>query len=224
MLLVLARAADNEARSLVARWAAHDARVLSCADLSVRGWRYVPGRPLESRLIVGGEEVAVKHVHGMVVRLAAILPEDVTHIAPVDRRYAAAEMTSFLAAWLLEAPFPVVNRPLPACLSRPNWRVEQWRHAAASAGLKTADPLPGAEDCRSVTVVGSRCLGDPAEALRAAARRLACKAGVEFLTVLFNGSGEDVQFAEARPYPDVSQDAIADALLSRLLEERAAPL
>ena len=40
-------------------------------------------------------------------------------------------MMAFLASWLNGLPSPVFNRPTPVCLMGPNWRQEQWVHAAA---------------------------------------------------------------------------------------------
>ena len=47
----------------------------------------------------------------------------------------AAEAMAFLASWLYGLTSPVLNRPTPVCLMGPNWRQEQWVHAAAQIGI-----------------------------------------------------------------------------------------
>lgn len=224
MILVLAHADDCAARSLVGRWSDHDARLLTCRDLSNAGWRYYPGEPESSRAVVDDRIVPFEEIDGVVTRLPSVNEDDLPHIVAADRGYVAAEMTAFLVAWLSEAAIPVVNRPTPTCLTGPNWRREQWLHAAALAGMRTRatrrlitpsrDERPEADDAPGVaaTIVGDCCVGPIADVLAAQARRLAELAGVELLTVEFDGPERDAAFVRAYPGADVSQAEIADAL------------
>ena len=58
MIVVIASRYDEIARALVARWEAYDARLLTCEDLSVCGWRYYPSDSRLSTAVIGGQEVA----------------------------------------------------------------------------------------------------------------------------------------------------------------------
>lgn len=111
MLLILAGRNDQAAGALRERWSAHDARVLTCRDLSTAGWRYSPGEPRASRVVAGGERIPVTEIEGILTRLPSVTADDLPHIAEEDRGYVAAEMTAFLTAFLSEAPFPSSTAP-----------------------------------------------------------------------------------------------------------------
>jgi hypothetical protein len=241
MLLVLASLYDRAARALVERWREYDARLVTCRDLSRAGWRFDPEDARAALVSVGGESVHASEIRGVLTRLPSVTPYELPHIVAEDREYVAAEMTAFLTAWLSSASFPVVNRPTPVCLMGPNWRAEQWTHAALRAGarvrsttrllsLRAPRPAPSREaseeDARvgrlnddasvTLTVACGRCFGTTDEALEAQALRLAELAGVELLEVRF-GVGRESAFVGAYLAPDVSHPDVADALLERFL-------
>lgn len=226
MLLVFAGPHDQTAQALVRRWRNHDARLLTCRDLSSAGWRYYPHDVEASRASVGGQVVRFSELEGVLTRLPCVTPRELPHIVNVERSYVAAEMNAFLIAWWSSALFPVVNRPTPLCLMGPNWRPEQWLHAAARAGLRmspsasfiklqpsTRQATNATASGVAVTVVGARCFGAIDEDLAARACRVAELAGVELLTVQFSGSRLDADFLGAYLGADVSQNDVADALL-----------
>jgi hypothetical protein len=68
----------------------------------------------------------------------------------------------------------------------------------------------------TVTVVGDRCVGAVEAGLADQARRLAAAAGVELLSVRFDGPELGSAFLGADPRPDVSAPDLADALLAWL--------
>jgi hypothetical protein len=227
VLVVVASRQDEAARSLVTRWTAHDARLLTCEDLSRPGWRYDPEASHLATAVVGGRRVRCREISGVLTRLACVGEWDLEHIAAVDRAYVAAEMTAFLLAWLSGLTCPVVNRPTPLCLSGPNWRPEQWTHAAAGLGIpirsvdrrvarRSAEvsPVGAASSPTTVTVVGSRCLGTEEEILRVQARRLAEAAGVSLLGVRFGGRDGEYTFLGADLWPDPSTDEVAGGVLA----------
>ena len=226
MLLVFAGPHDQTAQALVRRWRNHDARLLTCRDLSNAGWRYYPHDLQASRASVGGQVVRFSEIEGVLTRLPCVTPHELPHIINAERNYVAAEMNAFLIAWWSSPLFSVVNRPTPLCLMGPNWRPEQWLHAAARAGLRTSrstsfiklqpstrQATTAAASGVAATVVGSHCFGAIDEDLAARACRLAELAGVELLTVQFSGSGPDADFLGAYLGADVSQNNVADALL-----------
>ena len=72
MIVVVAGREDAMAQSLVTHWAADDARLLTCDDLSVAGWSYAPTDPAASTAVVGGRPVAVADVAGVLTRLPGV--------------------------------------------------------------------------------------------------------------------------------------------------------
>lgn len=232
MLVVVASRHDEPAKALVTRWAAHDARLLTCEDLSVAGWRHYSDGRRPSRAVISGREVGVEEISGVLTRLPCVVEHELTHIIPVDRAYVAAEMTAFLTAWLTGLRCPVVNRPTPTCLSGPNWRPEQWVYAAAQVGIPV-HPLhrrvslgsqPGSAVSHSkpvtVTVLGDRWFGSVAPEVAIQARRLADAAKVELLAVRFSGPDPGCSFVSANIWPEFGSDDLLDALLAYLNEKR----
>jgi len=206
-------------------WRARGAGLLTCEDLSTRGWRHRLGDPGSSAAVVSGRVVPVEEITGVLTRRPSILEEELGHITPDDRPYVAAEMNAFLVSWLSSLRCTVLNRPTPLCLSGPNWRPEQWIHAAASIGIAVRPrhrqvpasldhptDIPPEDDFVDVTVVGTRCLGTADERLKEGARRLAAAAGVGLLGVRFGLSSSGTYFHAASSWPDTSAPAAVDAL------------
>ena len=226
MLVVVAGRADRTASALAARWAAHDAAVLTSADLSTAGWQYQPGKV--GTAVIGGRIVAVDAIRGVLTRLPYVPEQELGQIAAADRAYVAQEMTAFLAAWLAGLTCPVLNRPTPTCLAGPNWRPEQWVSTAAQLGLPVrpicrqsrlaADVAPAAStwQASTVTVVGDRCFGPVDETLAGRARCLAEAAGVGLLAVHFSGPTAGADCLGADLWPDVSSPEVADAIAAYL--------
>ena len=228
MLLVLASGADRIARALVERWRPADARVLAPSDLSVAGWAVDPHRPGRGTFVAEGETLDIREIRGIVGRLPAVTPAELSHVAREDRDYVAAEMTAFLTAWLAAAPFPVLNRPSAVSLLGPSWSPERWTAAAVRCGIACRTQLrraaPGEEpvppgagaDPATVTVAGGRWFGDVSPPVGESAARLAAYAGAELLGVAFEGRDGDARFAGAWTCPDVSAPEVADAVHERL--------
>jgi hypothetical protein len=232
MLLILAGRNDQVARALVERWRSHDARLVTCKDLSTAGWRYSPGEPRASRVVAEGESIPVNEIDALLTRLPCVTDKDLPHIREEDRSYVASEMTAYLTAFLFDATFPVINRPSPTCLMGPGWRQEQWLGAASRVGMRIGEqsrftpgaaPVISSEDFEpvTVTVVRDRCVGRVDKVLAAQAVRLAAIASVELLAVRFSSPSADALFLDAYLGPDISQDETADALLEDLLARRA---
>ena len=148
------------------------------------GWCHQLGATDVSTAVVSGHVVATAEIAGVLTRLPCVTEHELPHIVPADRAYVATEMTAFLAFWLSELACPVLNRPTPACLTGPNWRPEQWVHAAAQLGmpvcpvhrqaLLTAD-VPAANSEQqpvTITVVGRHCFGTVDATLTRQAQRL----------------------------------------------------
>ena len=111
MFVVLAYRHDVAARALVERWraAGEQAALLTCADLTRRGWRYVAGNPAASYADVGGQVLATRDIRAVITRMPAVGEVELPHVHEDDRRYAAAEMQAFLLAWLCSLECPVTQ-------------------------------------------------------------------------------------------------------------------
>jgi len=226
LIVVVASRLDQGARMLAARPGTDRVALLTCEDLSVPGWRHYVAAAGTSVAVIGGREVAVEEITGVVTCLPNVSELDLLHIVPSDREYVAAEMSAFLLSWLSALGCPVVNRPSPTCLSGPYWRPEQWARLASEVGLHV-QPLhrrvalalsatPAVTQSVTVTVIGERCLGPADTATLAGARRLARAADVELLTVRVSGPEPGATFLGADPWPDLTSEETADALMEYL--------
>jgi hypothetical protein len=226
VVVVVASADDRVARGFAARHAADGARLLTPNDLSQAGWRHSPGDIATSAAVVAGRLLATRDIAGMVIRLPAVLEQDLSHIIPADRAYVAAEMNAFLRFWLRELPCPMLNRPTPNGFAGPQWRHAQWVYTAARLGMPVlryyrhiaftgacaAKAHVPTEDV-TVTIVGGQHVGAVDEVLAKQARRLAEAAGVDLLAVRFNGAEAGSCFVSANPWPDITPIAVAAAVL-----------
>lgn len=240
MFVVLAYAHDLGARALVQRWCAagEQAALLTCADLSLPGWRYMAGDLAAGHAVIEGRVIATREIRAVITRIPAVAEAELAHVHEEDRRYAVAEMQAFLLAWLMSLECPVLNRPSPSNLGGPWWSVAQWVQRARRLGL-SARPVrqhavygpgaPSGTECRVdgnaifADVVGDRAFlaggREPSaqlDSLARAAIALARDAGVELLRVYFeHGSEQTPVFLEAGLWIDVAAENVAEALISR---------
>src|SRR5262245_10291653 len=137
MVVVLAYRHDVAARVLVNRWreAGGGAALLTCADLSSPGWRYVAGQPDAGQAHIDGGIVATRDIAAVVTRIPAVAESELAHVHEDDRRYAAAEMQAFLLAWLSSLECPVLNRPSSSNLAGPGWSTTEWVRRAQRLGI-----------------------------------------------------------------------------------------
>ncbi len=230
VIVIFASRYDQSAASLMARWAAHDASLLTCDDLSVSGWRHYLSSAEASTAVVGGRVCAVEEIEGVLIRWPGVFAQELTQITAADRSYVAGEMMSFLVSWFSSLRCPVVNRPSPVNLAGPAWRQEQWTHAAARLGIPVRpfhrrvsnnpdhqhqEDAPTANPA-TVTVVGQSCFGEVDEKLLKQAVQLAEAAGVSLLQVSFSGPEAGSFFTGADLLPALT-DETADAALELIL-------
>jgi hypothetical protein len=230
VLVVVASRFDSDARRFVEDWPG-DARLLTPSDLSVRGWRHVPGAA-DNTAVIGGRTVATIEIDGVLTRLPAVLERELGFIASGDRGYVAAEMTAWLAAWLSELPCPVLNRPSPVHLMGPSWSREQWLHVARRLGIpvvtaRRSTGLEGAGSgwglpCGAVVTSALGCaVGAGGDALADAAVALAEAAGVELLRAWFASEDPDAPLLGADYWVDLECPEVRAAILARLAEVAA---
>jgi len=207
-------------------------RMMTPADLSQPGWSlHLPGTG-PSTAVIAGEPVASSTIAGVLTRLPVVTEHDLPHIIAADRGYVAAEMTAFLLAWLTSLPCPLVNRPPAQCLSGPHWREAQWIRAANRLGIPAVPAMlgtrrttrvrdDGGDGTTGVVVIGRQHVGTADPVLVAHAHALADAAGVELLSVRFDGEGPSARFVAASMWPDLDDARVSDAVL-RLMRSRAA--
>jgi hypothetical protein len=164
VIVVIASAIDDEARSLLDRWRS-DIAVMTPLDMSSPGWRIEMDAP-RSSFVAAGARHCSGEVDGVLTRLAAVPAAEMLVVAHGDREYAACEATATLAWWLATLRCPVINTPTPASLIGPTRHPTHWRRVAGELGVPThgalCDPLAGA-DVESVTwcaVLDGQPLGD----------------------------------------------------------------
>ena len=212
MLLVVGGAQDTELRAAIDRLGPGRAVLLSAADLSTPGWKLSPQNPDSGEVVASGAPLAVAAIGAVLVRRQAVYQQELTHVHPDDRAYAAAEMTALLAWWLRALKVPVLNRPSNSVLCGPAWREEQWRLFATRQGLAAASAARSSDlltetsvAAWSVSVVGPQAFGDAPHAQKAAAIRLADKAKTPLLRVRFDAGGA-VMGADC--FPPLTPDVI----------------
>jgi hypothetical protein len=229
LIILVASCLDPDARALAARWGPDRVALLTCADLSIPGWRHYFAAAGTSVAVIGGQEIALGEIAGVVTCLPGVSELELLHIVPADRAYVAAEMSAFLLSWLSTLDCPVVNRPSSTCLSGPYWRPEQWAYLASQVGLRV-QPVhrrvafseactPAVPEGITATIIGEHGHGQVHSTVMTGARRLARAANVETLTVRVTGSGPDATFLGAEPWPDLASQETADAVLE-YVEER----
>ena len=239
MFVVLAYTHDAGARALVQRWRAdgEEAALLTCADLSRPGWRYVAGAA-PGHAVIDGQMIATREIRAVITRIPAVGEAELAHVHEEDRRYAVAEMQAFLLAWLMSLKCPVLNRPSPSNLAGPLWSSAQWvqrarrlalaarpvkQHAVYTPGAASATECRVAANATFVDVVGDRAFlvggrspGADEAPLAEAAIALARDAGVEMLRVYFEPSSDQTPvFLEASIWIDIAAETVAEALLDR---------
>jgi hypothetical protein len=218
--LLLAHAHDLAARELAARWG--DAAVL-LTPAELHGERLL--LQLDHTGDARADMPSRREVTSVLSRLGGVGPEDLRHVDPQDRTYAAAELDAFLRAWLTAWTGPVANRPSTTCLNGPGWRPEQWVAAVAARGLAVRpvrravarDAVPDRHPPEPVTqtrvtVVGDRWFGPVDDARGSSLCALARAAGCTILETLLDG---DV-VVRVSAWADLASPDVVDALAQYL--------
>jgi hypothetical protein len=223
VLVVLANSHDQIAPAIAANWGS-DAAVVTPRDLSRSGWQWRLPPSSAHIAVIGGRQVPVAGIEGVLTRASAVYPEDLEHVATEDRPYVSAEMTAFLLAWLTGLACPVLNRPQPDCLCGPAWRRERWVRLAGileipalpmrrHAGAVPAETFVPEAGLFEMIVVGDRCFPESPSCLAAHARRLSQLSGAALLRLWFTGSEPHSRFVGASTLPDLSSPECSRAVL-----------
>lgn len=222
----MASSYDAHARSIVAHWESGGAAMLTAEDLCRPGWSVSVPRTGRGAAVIGGRIMRPDQISGILTLRPGIFAPELRAIRADDRAYVAAELNAFLLEWLMAQTCPVLNRPSLSCLAGPNWRVEQWIHAAARLGVPIrtrrrqvrngCSPHPE-EQAVEVISVGERCFGCDDSGLQSWSRQLAEAAGTDLLCTRFS-SAEGVLLS-AHPWPRLTDPAVLAAVRERLGSE-----
>lgn len=222
MIVVVASHYDRRALGIVEDWGADSATILSAEDLCRPGWRLeIPSGP-PGFAVVGGRTVRADEIDGILTLRPCVFAEELQDIQPAHRKYVAAEVNSFLLAWLATRTCTVMNRPSPRCLAGPGWLPEQWVRTANQRGIPahTCRRVPDGEAGRAipetleVIAVGERCFGADDPILRKRALELARAADVDLVSVRF--AADDGRFVSANVWPSLADPAVLAAVRRRL--------
>lgn len=223
MLVVVASSYDAQAKSIVARWGASRAALLSAEDLCSPGWAVSVPRSLDDRAVIGGKVVKSGDIRGILTLRPAVFAPELRGIHLDDRPYVAAELNAFLTEWLMAQRCPILNRPSMTCLAGPGWRSGQWIHAAARLGipvrtLHTRVPQRAQVDQHEPTVdvlsVGKRCFGTKDVQLISWHLRLAQEARTGLLSTRFAASNGEM--LSAHSWPLLNDPDVLDAIRGQL--------
>lgn len=220
MLLLLVHRGDEPAHAFAADLPDGAARVMTCAQLCELGvrWRMDDSAAGTPQISWRAGEPALDDIDGVITRLTVIGDGDLPHIVEPDRAYVAAEMHAFLLALLDALPYPLLNRPSPACLYGPALRNLQWReHARALdipvAPMRAGDSAPERDAVVDATLIGERVVGTDDARLARWSRALAARVGATYLAVRFHGRAEAWRFVGAETYPRLELPSVRAALV-----------
>ncbi|MBO0781113.1 MAG: hypothetical protein J2P37_20025 [Ktedonobacteraceae bacterium] len=235
MLVIAAHHGDPVAQTLLERWSAHGACLLTCTDLSRPGWSYDPASPEQAIAVIDGREVVTGQITGVLNRLVRISPHEITWMRREDREYAANEMNAFLLAWLSQLSCPVLNRPRAACLAGPQWRLERWIMLATRVGISVHplirhtknmqainEGLQVDREFTTITIVGENWYGDAHPTLAMKACQLAKATQAQLLTIYFSGPESNACLLKVDSRPDITLNAeIQNMVLTYLCPRKA---
>jgi hypothetical protein len=212
-LLLLVARDDDPIVAVLERHAGRQVVHARPADFSREGWRYRSNRPDLAGAFAGGRRVAAAECAAVLCRVAAVVSSDLPHLDPQDRHYAAAEITAFLHAWLLQFRGMRCNEPTWMSLSGPAWHPLQMANIVGGLGI----PATAASGDREATavVVGSKVFATPDPVLIDYSRRIAreCRSNLLALRFVHDG-GWKFQSLDSNPAIDADQvSTLLDALL-----------
>jgi len=220
MLVVVASSYDAHAKSIVARWEAAGAAMLSAEDLCSPGWvMSVPRSCGCDRAVIEGTVVKSADITGILTLRPAVFAPELKGIHADDRAYVAAELNAFLMEWLMARQCRILNRPSATCLAGPGWRSGQWIYRAARLGIPVRTlqarvpqmrQADRAEAVVEVTSVGQRCFGTGDGRLISWHLQLARAAGTGLLRTRF--SAREGELLSADSWPRLNDPQVLNAL------------
>jgi hypothetical protein len=216
-LLVIARSGDPAVEMLRA-YAPGRVAHATVADLSRTGWRYEVGNSYRLSACATGRVIRAPDIAGVLCRIGAVMPSDLSHIHTDDQVYIAAEMNAFLHAWLMQYHGVRFNDPSWLSLAGPSWHPLQWtwlleRLAIPVWSSRRATDAHTAAHTVTATLVGSNVFGAEAPELADYTTRIGRAVRSELLAVTFAWDGE-WKFVSADPCPTLASNT-AGALVRR---------
>lgn len=228
MILLLASIVDEAAVAFAKEFAdVTAALVLACRDLAEE--RTVLRYPdfYLSSLTVGGIEVPVAQIDGVINLLPGVLPDELFFYGAGETEYQASEFHALLTFFLSALKCPVVNRATPSALSGPYTNAIGWCHLARQMDIPVSPMTLDTDDLanpftprRAETTFEVICLdGHLIRASGTVADRntvaLSRKARVEYLKAVYESSeAGPPRFVTANAVPDVRSAATRQALIN----------
>lgn len=226
MILVFSAPGNQHARTFAARFRSADVRMLTCEDLSNKGWKIDQSNFETSRICLGGTSYAVGEITGLISLSPAIQQQELLHIQEEDRLYVATEMNAFLTFFFSRLTCPMMNRPVLGNFLGTNWRQEHWLQKAAECGLyvvpfsrQTKQPYqyayftPPAGSTFNLTVLNGRVLEPYRYELHPACLHLADKAELAWVQFHFFHYNGQVYFQGANPRPTIEDPNLAVSII-----------
>jgi hypothetical protein len=213
-LLLLARAGDPIVGAL-RRFEPQRLVHVDIPDLTSAGWRYEVGRPALATACARGRVLASSEIGGVLCRLTAVGPQDVSHLHGEDRAFAATEINAFLRAWLAQFGERLCNEPSPASLAGPAWHAMRWRWLARRLNVPVVTDLhDNVEHSNAVTVLvtGNEAIGTANATLVRHSLDIAAAVRCKLLSLRFVWDGR-WRFESADSFPQPGMHGAA-----RLLE------
>jgi len=227
VILILASIVDAAAAAFAEEFAvAASVSLMTCRDLAASRIALHHPNFAASTLTIGGREVSVREIGGIINLLPAVFPEELFFYPPWEQEYQAAEFHALLTFLLSSIDAPVINRPAGGSLAGPFVNPVAWYHVAWRAGIPlssisidTTDFVNPFAASVSATAFEVSCLGGrillPSET---AADRdtltLSRLANVEYLRAVYEKTANgNPELAMIRTVPDLSSAVTRRALI-----------
>jgi hypothetical protein len=227
MILILASIVDAAAAAFAEEFAAAaSVSLMTCRDLAAS--RIALRHPdfAVSTLTIGGKQISVREISGIINLLPAVFPEELFFYPPEEQEYQAAEFHALLTFLLSGIDGPVINRPTGGSLAGPFLNPLAWYHVARRAGvplcsisIDTDDfvnpfAVPVSATAFEVSCLGGSILSPSGTAADRNTLALSSVANVEYLRAVYERTANgNLELAMIRTVPDLSSAATRRALM-----------
>lgn len=227
MILVLASIVDAAAAAFAEEFAdAANVSLMTCRDVAASSIALHHPKFVDSTMTIGGREISVREIGGVINLLPAVFPEELFFYPPSEQEYQAAEFHALLTFLLSSIDAPVVNRPAGGSLSGPFVNPVAWYHVACCAGVPVysisidtddfVNPFtaPVSATAFEVSCLGGCILSPSGTAADQGTLALSHLANVEYLRAVFDkGANGNPELIMIRTVPDIGSAATRRALI-----------
>jgi hypothetical protein len=235
MILVLASIVDAPAAAFAEEFAVEaNVSLMTCRDLAASRIELRHPNFAASTLTIGGKQISVREINGIINLLPAIFPEELFFYPPEEQEYQAAEFHALLTFLLSASDRPVINRPAGGSLAGPFVNPLAWYHVArragvplCSIGIDTDDfvnpfAAPVSATAFEVSCLGGSILSPSATVADRHTVALSLLAKVEYLRAVYERTANgNPELAMVRTVPDLSSAATRRALIDFFAQQSA---